>query len=70
MIKHYIHNKKQRLVDLQGVLFKLIELSEEESEREFYEVLIEKTNKKIKEYTKWFSFLTQKEMSSMLCQKR
>ena len=51
MIKHYIYNKKQRLVDLQGVLLKLIELSEEEIERDFYEILLEKTNKKIKEIT-------------------
>ena len=61
MNKHYIYNI-ERLADLQGVLFRLIELSDNEKEREFYEQLLEKIKNKIKEQTKWYSFLMQKEI--------
>ena len=51
MNKHYIYNI-EHLADLQGVLFRLIELSDNEKEREFYEQLLEKIKNKIKEQTK------------------
>ena len=43
------NSKKQRLVDLQGVLLKLIEYSEDDDERLFLEDFINKTENKLKE---------------------
>ena len=43
------NKQKERLADLQGVLLRLVEESQNESEREFYEILIDKIENKIKE---------------------
>lgn len=48
-IKRIREKQKQRLADLQGVLLKLIEQSETDEERAYYETLIEQTENKIKE---------------------
>lgn len=41
--------RKARLLDLKAVLFKLIETSEDESERDWLEIQIDEVNKKLKE---------------------
>ena len=55
MYKHYIYNT-ERLVNLQGVLFKLIELCDNKDERKFYEKIIKKIENKIKEQKNDFLF--------------
>ena len=50
MIRLFKKNgRKQRLLDLEGVLLKLIEMSEDKSERDWLETKLEETINKIKE---------------------
>ena len=49
MIKELIEKRKARLLDLKAVLFKLIETSEDESERKWLEVQVDEVDKKLKE---------------------
>lgn len=49
MIKKINEFKKARLLDLKAVLLKLIETSEDESERDWLEIKIDEVEKKLKE---------------------
>lgn len=49
MIKKINKFKKARLLDLKAVLLKLIETSEDESERDWLEIKIDEVEKKLKE---------------------